>query len=281
MRRSINRFHRNEKDMEWKFYLSRLEEFPTSYKNFYSNQNQSYFAIFYFLEGTGTHWIDFQAHSIEPNSLFFLNPKQVHSWKFESPVKGYVLKIYPEDLLKQGTTISLLENFRFFQNINRIAKIRIENAFQIKFDFERILREREAVVDKKMLYLLVQLLLYQILIEYNENYSNVYQFSSFSSQIIYLIDKNYQKEKTIGFYSRKLKLTKDQVETFCMKYFGKNLESILFDRTILQIKRLLVHSDMNPMEIALYTGFEDISAFRTFFKLYTKTSIDEFKITKR
>lgn len=53
------------------FYVGRLEELPSDFQSFDSSHRHSYYALFYFTEGEGTHTIDFQSHPITENTFIF------------------------------------------------------------------------------------------------------------------------------------------------------------------------------------------------------------------
>ena len=84
--------------------LSGLEpthvEIPLEYLNFSDApeltqstrpHRHDFYEILYVTGGAGTHFIDFNAYSIEPNTFYFISPGQVHYWNATVPIEGNIL----------------------------------------------------------------------------------------------------------------------------------------------------------------------------------------------
>ena len=55
------------------------------------HRHNSYVLVF-FTKGSGTHEIDFDIFTIQPGSMFFLQPGQMHHWNLSDDVDGFVMK---------------------------------------------------------------------------------------------------------------------------------------------------------------------------------------------
>ncbi|EOQ96149.1 DNA-binding helix-turn-helix protein [Leptospira wolbachii serovar Codice str. CDC] len=263
------------------FYAGRLEELPSEFQTFDSSHRHSHFALFYFTDGKGTHSIDFQSHTIEENTLFFLRPGQVHSWTFSKPVKGFALKIYPDYLSEQGGSISSFQNYPFFQLGNPTSKLTINDSIQLKNDFERLLSEKDSQSNSSMTYLLIQLVLQQSLKEFNLSQNEMITIDSKLYTFFSLLDKNFKDQKTTSYYAKEMGISTGSLNQLCQNQYGKSAKSIIQERLVLEIKRLLLHSDFNINQIALTLGFTDNSYFSKFFKTHTTNSPENFRLSKR
>ena len=56
-----------------------------------------HYEIIWFIEGTGIHYIDFSENIVTNNSIFFINPGQVHSFDESHNQRGVVIKINESD----------------------------------------------------------------------------------------------------------------------------------------------------------------------------------------
>ncbi|MGE8795636.1 AraC family transcriptional regulator [Leptospira terpstrae] len=263
------------------FYVGKLEELPSEFQTFDSSHRHSYYALFYFTDGKGTHSIDFQSHTIEENTLFFLRPGQVHSWTFSKPVKGFALKIYPDYLSEQGGSISSFQNYPFFQLGNPTSRLTINNSKQMKNDFERLLSEKDSQTNSSMTYLLIQLVLQQSLKEFNLSQNEMITIDSKLYTFFSLLDKNFKDQKTTSYYAKETGISTGSLNQLCQNQYGKSAKSIIQERLVLEIKRLLLHSDFNINQIALTLGFTDNSYFSKFFKTHTTNSPENFRLSKR
>ncbi|WP_244279536.1 AraC family transcriptional regulator [Leptospira brenneri] len=263
------------------FYVGRLEELPNEFQEFDSSHRHSYYALFYFTEGTGTHSIDFQSHTIEKNSLFFLRPGQVHSWTFSKPVKGFALKIYPDYLSEHGGQVTSFQNYPFFQPGNENSKLAIQDAEQLKNDFERLLGEKNTKPNSSLTYLLIQLVLQQSLKEFNTSFTDKITIDSKLWDFFKLLETNFKDQKTTSYYAKEMGISSGSFNQLCQKVYGKSAKAIIQERLVLEIKRLLLHSDLNINQIALTLGFSDNSYFSKFFKAHTNISPENFRLSKR
>lgn len=83
------------------------EEIPFEYLNFseapwmaqatYPHRHDFY-EVLYVTSGKGTHFIDFNAYPIEPNTFYFISPGQVHYWETIVPIEGEIL-VFTDDFL--------------------------------------------------------------------------------------------------------------------------------------------------------------------------------------
>ncbi|PJZ55260.1 helix-turn-helix domain-containing protein [Leptospira adleri] len=266
-----------EEKTEPLFYVGRLEELPPSFREYDSSHRHTYFALFFFLEGAGTHTIDFQENTIESESLFFLKPGQVHSWKFAKPVKGFALKISSDFFTDQGENVSTLREYPFFQFAQSSPKIRIEDSLRLRSDFERLIDEKDSQSEKKMLLVLTQVVLLQTKKEFDLQQENEILPDSTIVSFQKLLEENFLKERNTSYYSRRIGIAPNTLNRICHEELGKSAKSVIHERIILEIKRLLLHSKLNITQIAWELGFADNAYFSRYFKSQTGISPERFR----
>ncbi|AOP33778.1 AraC family transcriptional regulator [Leptospira tipperaryensis] len=263
------------------FYAGRLEELPPSFQEYDSSHRHTYFALFFFLEGAGTHTIDFQEYTIEKNTLFFLKPAQVHSWKFTKPVRGFALKVSSEFFTDQGENASLLREYPFFQFAQTSPKILIEDSIRLRSDFERLVDEKNLRSEKKMLLILSQVILLQAKKEYDFGQANEIPADSTIVLFQKFLEENFLKERNTSYYSRKIGIAPNTLNRICHEELGKSAKSVIHERIVLEIKRMLLHSNLNITQIAWELGFADNAYFSRYFKAQTGTSPESYRDSKR
>jgi AraC-like ligand binding domain len=103
--------------------VKRIEESDRATRNF--AHRHTYCHILWLTEGVGTHTIDFEAHPLSPDALFFIGPRQVHFWTSVVPVKGYSIKFSADFQQRLLTASNGLDKFPYFhpgsRSIHRIA----------------------------------------------------------------------------------------------------------------------------------------------------------------
>ena len=91
------------------------------------------------------------------------------------------------------------------------------------------------------------------------------------------METNFKTKKQVADYAEMLNKSPKTLSNLFKKYNEKSPLQIIQDRTILEARRLLRHSDQSIKEIAYEIGYEDIQSFSRFFKKLEGVSPSEFK----
>ena len=260
------------------FEIVRLKE-RNSYDSSKSHKH-SYFEIFLFNKGGGTHEIDFNTFPILSQSVHFVFPNQVHKVTRELDTFGFVILISKEfmdridyklyvDLFsvyyldpvvefneKRFNKISgLLDNLTDeFTNDELNSKSVIKNYLSILFNF--FLREKESQTGSESL--------------------KSDEFTLFINFLI-LIENHYETHNPVQFYSSKLQTTERNLNQVCKKFRSKTASVLIKERMVLEIKKLLVNSSSSIKEIVYSLNFNDPANFNKFFKSAIGVSPSQFR----
>jgi AraC-like DNA-binding protein len=96
-------------------------------------------------------------------------------------------------------------------------------------------------------------------------------------KFINLIDENYTKRISVSSYANSLLITSRTLSDLTHQLLNKTPSQMIQERIILEIQRLLLHSDLNINQIGYRLGFDDPSYFVKYFKKHTKISPSEFR----
>jgi AraC family transcriptional regulator, transcriptional activator of pobA len=249
------------------FFAGRLEELPPSFADYTSPHRHSYYAVFYFQSGNGSHTIDFEEYSIAPGTIFFLKPGQVHSWQLDSQFTGFALKISREFCATVSPSPLLGADFPFFSNGKTLVKISAtEGATQLADDFERLAQEYQNGKDPKFLFALSQVLLYGIAEAYGRQLRQTPAINGPYNTLLELMDEHIVRERSVTFYAHKLQLPAARLNKICRIESGMSAGAIIRGRLLLEARRLLIHSNLNVQQIARELHFHDAAYFSRFVK---------------
>lgn len=92
-----------------------------------------------------------------------------------------------------------------------------------------------------------------------------------------LVDECFMYCRSVKGYAELLGVTPNYLNILSRKYLGKSALSIIHDRIVLEIKRLLIRTDKDVSEIAYGLNFNEPSYFSRFFKNETGMSPNEFR----
>jgi hypothetical protein len=71
--------------------IDRFADYLKRNRHLFSTHRHSFYHSVYFTKGSGSQLIDFEKHEINPGTIYFMSPGQVHNWLFDTPPDGYIL----------------------------------------------------------------------------------------------------------------------------------------------------------------------------------------------
>ena len=236
-----------------------------------------FFEVLYLHKGSGYHVIDSNKYEIKPPCVFFLSPGQAHKLELSNDIDGYIF-IFTADfyLINQSNQNRLLE-FPFFftikQNnpplfLNEVSeKSFIENLF---VSAVKEASKNEGCSTELLRSLLDLILVYaSSLYKVDESLPTKGKGHLLVKRFFQLIEENYQNNFSVNEYASMLAITPNHLTQTIKQLSGKTSNDIIIEKQILEIKRLLIHTNMGVSEISHHLNFSDQSYFTKFFKKRT------------
>lgn len=241
-----------------------------------------FFLVVLFTRGHGTHSIDFTSYEIKAGTVFFLNPGQTHHWTLSKDIDGLIF-FHTLEYFDKGFTSIRLRDYPFFASVYNPPLLRIKKTDlpEIKLLFEKIENEhRNANTLKEQKILSLLNLLY---IDLTRIYVPTIKLESetYLSQLrIFedLIEKHFKEIKFPSGYARLMHMTERHLNRISKTCLNKTSSDLIFDRILLEAKRLLMQGDHSISEIAGQLGYFDHSYFSRLFKKRTGMSPIKFKM---
>ena len=236
-----------------------------------------FFEVLYLLKGSGFHVIDGNKYEIKPPCVFFMSPGQAHKLELSHDIEGFIF-IFTSDfyLLNRSNQNSLIE-FPFFYTIHQDnPPLLLENENDIRF-LETLFRQSISEIQQagesipEMLRSILDLILTTCAARYpmNENHLNKGKGQILVKRFFHLVEENNQKNLSLSDYAGMIGVTANHLTQIVKVLTGKTSTQIIKSKQILEIKRLLVHTNLNVSEIANQLNFDDQSYFTKFFKRET------------
>ncbi len=236
-----------------------------------------FFEVLYLLKGSGYHVIDANKYEIKPPCIFFMSPGQAHKLELSNDIEGYIF-IFTADfyLLNRSNQNSLIE-FPFFYTIHQDnPPLLLENESDIRF-LETLFRQGIAEISHtsesipEMLRSILDLILTTCSARYpiSENLLNKGKGQMLVKRFFHLVEENNQKNLSLSDYAKMIGITPNHLTQTVKLLTGKTSSQIVKAKQLLEIKRLLVHTNLNVSEIANQLNFEDQSYFTKSFKRET------------
>src|SRR5687768_2340508 len=95
------------------FYLNNLATHLQEHAFIQKPHKHDFYILIFITQGSGTHTIDFKTFPVEPNSVFFLSPGQVHAWQLSADTEGFVI-FFSLEFYALGHPQKKLFQFPFF-----------------------------------------------------------------------------------------------------------------------------------------------------------------------
>lgn len=268
-------------DSEKKLYNVELFDANRHFEVFYPHRHD-FFEVLYIQKGSGYHVIDSNNYEIKPPCIFFLSPGQAHKLEYSNDIEGCIF-IFTSDfyLLNFSNQNRLLEFPFFFTITQNNPPLQLQHNLDIEFYnivFSRAIKENGKSTELLRAYL-------DMILVYSSSLYKIYDTALTKGKghllvkrFFQLLEENYHKNISINEYASMLAITPNHLTQAVKQLTGKTSNEIIQEKQILEIKRLLVHTNMGVSEIANYLNFADQSYFTKFFKRITGVTPLRFRM---
>jgi AraC family transcriptional regulator, transcriptional activator of pobA len=248
-----------------------------------------YYAIVFIEQGTGVHYIDFNAYTVTDSSIFFLTPGQMHQLLFFAEPKGYVLLFTEDFLVSNAIPQRLLDDLYLFNEYGVSPPLAISEeqlsaylSLIKQMDFFTISIDKyntEALASLVQLFLILgnnhcSLKKEDALVLAEGGNSILRNFKS-------LLNKRFAQQHQVSYYADELAVSADHLNKTVKSLTGVSAKEHIQNKLIIESKRSLLFSDISNKELAFEMGFEEAAHFNNFFKKMTGMSPGEFRSAAR
>lgn len=270
--------HGAEKD----FYTNFISAHLSKYGFVALPHKHDFFFSVFVSKGRGTHMIDFNTYSFQPGDVFMISPGQVHSFEVEEEIEGYII-FHTREFYDVNFTSESVGNYPFYCSIYNTPLIRLASAYaeKIKAYYEEILNEhtKGEMMKQQKLRALINILYIELSRQYipdqkimTQNVSSLKRVRELEE----LIEKNYHSVKKPREYAGMMFQTEKNLNRICKICLDKTVTDLIFDRIVLEAKRMLIRSEGSIAYTAERLGYADTSYFSRIFKKRTGMTPLEF-----
>lgn len=265
------------------FYIRRFNEHLKSNCFLDKPHGHDFFIVLIITRGSGIHNIDFHSYNIEPGTVFFLSPGQVHNWQLSEDVDGYIT-FFTKEYFLLDFTFNKLNRFPFFYTHLNSPYLKLDEEAVIETIAAFSAIEKEYQGRKHLYNDLIRMNLYMLLVLFERVYKqkSLAEHSPFHllqlNKIENLIDEHYKEHIGVTEYADMMHITVKQLSTLCKKLLNKTPSDLIQARVILEAKRLLIHSDQSVSAISELLNFNDYSYFIRLFKKVTNMAPEQFRL---
>lgn len=236
-----------------------------------------FFEVLYLSKGSGFHVIDGNKYDIKPPCVFFMSPGQAHKIEFSNDIEGYIFIFTAEFYLINQSNQNRLIEFPFFFTIRQDNRPLMLDAVEDVAFLETLFMKGINEIGKgenfsiNLLRSVLDLILTSCAVLYKSDENQVTKGKGHIvvKRFFQLVEDNYQNNLPVNEYADKLAITPNHLTQTVNQLTGKTSLQIIKAKQILEVKRLLVHTNLSVTEIANRLNFPDQSYFTKFFKRET------------
>ncbi|PIF47518.1 AraC-like DNA-binding protein [Chryseobacterium sp. 52] len=250
----------------------------------FSPHRTNFHMIYLFTEGHGKHLIDFNEFEVNEKHILFISQGQVHAFDPKETYDGRALVFTNDFFLRTERDQEYFQNSLLFNTIQQPYFDVTDHFEELKSIFIEVYNELNKPTDKYQGALLHNLL-YRIFLLSERKFETQLDTRPTDLKAIQLVtrfkqlvEKNYKIQRHVKFYSEELAVSQRTLQLAASKVFGKTPKEWISDRTILEIKRMLVYDQFSVKEIAFLINYEDPTNLVKFFRDKTGMTTTEFKI---
>lgn len=234
-----------------------------------------FYTIHFIIEGCGSHIIDFKEYDIVSNSLYFVSPGQLHMWKPEGNLSGYVMVFTEEFLKAPDFAFNSVFELKFFHSVAHSPVLRVSRN-QVRDILGLLERLEQEFASKQSNYISVIRSFFHI---FMVNLERMFEIElknrdevsehRLVRQFKQLVSENYNSQLRVQDYAELLGASASRLSAVVKEVTALTPGQIVRTELVLAAKRMLAHSDLNISEICFELKFDDPSYFGRFFKRET------------
>jgi len=279
---SIQRFNCNAVNSN--FYINTFENHLITHSFVEEPHRHNSYVLVLFTNGIGTHDVDFDTFHIQPGSMFFMQPGQIHHWDLSDDIDGFVV-FYSQEMYNLYFRQKTIDTYPFYHSLGNSPEMLLDAKETKNFVsyFYHMLEEYQGNKMMKMDKIINTLDNIHIEITRKYTESHVLETHSYNTKIRdfnLLLEKWFLKEKTPSFYASQLHITLKHLNRICNEILKKTTTQVITDRIILEAKRMLMDKKITVNEIASALGFDDYSYFVRLFKKHVGITPTVFRTSK-
>lgn len=246
----------------------------------------SFYEILWFQEGRGVHTIDFTEYQVEPNTIFFLSPGQVHHFDDNRDYRGVAIKMCTDFMRDEESMGNLFLKYNAFHTFDAQPAYHVDSpTADILADLVAQMEEESTCFGQfgniDVLKALLRIFLVKIqrggthlgtdrLDELKPQHRLFIQFRR-------MVEQEYTRLHTVQEYADALNTAVRTLNKCVNECAHLSPLAFINERVMLEAKRLVRYSNMMIKEIAFDLGFEDPSYFVKLFKRSTGYLPSDFR----
>ena len=252
------------------------------------------YVLFISTHGESMHTIGDEQYAVRENTLYFVGPEMIRSWKAETEKQEGFVVMFSDIFFYQGCADKkFLEELPFFQmGGTPFLQLSDNDTAEYVWIFKMMHKEFNNRNDysSAILRSQLQLLIHKANAKFKTSSNSLNPKTSASIRLVKKFKKLFSEDmmvlgkgktilhKNITEYAEALGVTQNHLNDTVKQVTGRSAGQLIRYHLALHATSCLMHSENNISEIAYKLGFEDPAYFARFYKNQTGKSPTEFRL---
>jgi AraC-like DNA-binding protein len=257
------------------FHLLRFEEGQSGRIDRFVPHCHDFFEMIWLPAGRGQVRSDLQSFPLEPRTVFFAAPGQVHAWQFTAPPEGEIVSFTHDFFMVNSENPGFFGRLPFLRAGATEPILRLDAAEGARMD--ALFRELRLAAadpapgrdDMVRAYLTIMLTLVRrvwLRGQAAQAKPEPREGDTLACRFRLALEENFPRMLAVRDYAELLHVSRSHLNEELRRQSGQSASEIIRERVLLESKRLLVHSSLTISEIAYRLHFRDPSYFGRFFR---------------
>ena len=244
-----------------------------------------FFEIIWVRQGQGQVQSDFRTYPVRPRTLFFSAPGQIHAWKPAGPARGHIASFSAEFFAVTHENPGLLGRMPFFYQgtVDPVLHLDPAEARPIDLVFRQLnstgVPEGPGRDDLVRSYLTI-LLTHARQAFVRRHTGRVGQAPAadlLSRRFRLSVETHFPRLREVRDYAELLGVSRTHLNDHLQRNLGQTASEIIDGHTVIEAKRLLLHTTLTSAQIAYRLQFQDPSHFGRFFRRCSGCTPGEYR----
>ena len=250
-----------------------------------------FYEIIFIDEADGEHIVDYSTYDDLKNVVFLIRQGQTHYWRNVTRAKGVLIcfneaflfescisrsSMWEAQLFKEiSESPAIYMSYELSESMRNIVKQMLKEYQEKKQDYAQILRS----------YLNIMLIQFYRYHRMAEDHENGVSFRLSANQLSYrfqkLLDQKVAENLSVTEYAQILGVSQGNLNKQLKEQIGYPAGTLIRNAQIMEIKRLLVSTELSISEIAETMNFSDTAYLCRAFKRETGVSPSNYRLEAR
>ncbi len=241
--------------------------------------------IIWFRAGAGVHLVDFVEHSYGPQTLFYVPHGAVHAFRKDDALDGVLLHF--DDVMAMGSSDgqslpgilrSLALSSRPSRSLSSAQALLLESSIEM---LASELNAQDNFGKSTAIEATLRVLLVRVCRQFRETTEPRSTEYKRYLEFLGLVECHYSEGLSIEAYAAQLGVSSKTLSRSVHDAASCSPKDVISERLALEMKRLLVHTDLSVKEIAGRMGMNDPSYLTRFFRKQAGVAPSDFRASWR